>query len=320
MFKFNNEASNVLVKEINNSFKADVRNNRICQVLGMLGDLRQTVEPAEMKEVYKLCKQLVRWAQSDGHNAIATLLMRQNYDLIVAYGTREDKAMADGVTDVFKALPASEKKTYYFTEETYAQLATYENQLIKEIETNTVLMLGEVLTPSEQQKMHVWVNQMLLFINSIPIPYYYTAAKYVPLSGGPSRVIVQTSILKFSYLKVRLFEAAEELFISAGTAGRDKAMWSRQMAMIAADKFRASMQSLKDQLDRMVRHAKEDREQMVIYTNPGTIIVGQDFSTDKMTFAFASAYGYREKRFRDFEKVGLPEDRIVKTVHTDHVA
>ena len=291
----------MLKEELQRNFRPPVRFEKIDRVLTMLGDmLEAAVSIAEKKQLLAIYLELIETAKSDGHYVIVTLLLWHGYDLIHEYGTAEDIAMAEGVIARYKALPAKERQKYNFTELVYDRLAAYERQLITDVADFRAAIGNGALSPEAEEAKRQGLWKALCFVKAIPVPYGYTIAKYMPVGSGYVKVVIQSEILKFAYLKIRLFEAAAWLYSECDAMKSD---WANDTAMKTANKFRDCMRDLKLNLDKIIRHAKEDDDRLTVYLNQGTYYSDYNRSADAITFNIATQFGFEEKTFTDFFSV-----------------
>ena len=291
----------ILIKEINRNFQVNVRYEKFDKVLTMLGDLAEScVEVEAQQQVYETYQRLIKWAQHDNHHVIANLLLWHGSRLIVKYGSDADREMLDEVTLCYKALSPKDRLKYNFTEIVYDRLAAYELQLITDIKAFIADVKAGTVLPDEQKAKLGWFNTYLNFIKMIPIPNGYPLVKTEPLGAGYGKVGVRTEILKFAYLKIRLFEVAVGAFQLVDQERIGRIGWAQSTAVSTANKFRSIMSGLKEKLERYIRHAKEDKEELVILLNPGYLTTEEGINTDDMEFKFAVNCGYRETTFREF--------------------
>ena len=303
----------MLKEELHRNFRPPVRFEKIDRILTMLGDmLAAAVSIAEKKQLLAIYLELIATAKNDGHYAIVTLLLWHGYGLIHEYGSAKDIAMAEGVISTYKALPAKERMKYNFTEPIYDRLAAYESQLITDVADFRAAIGNGALSPEAEEAKRQGLWKALCFVKAIPVPYGYTIAKYMPAGAGYAKVVIQGEILKFAYLKIRLFEVAVGLFAKCDSM---KAVWAYNTAMATAKKFRECMRELKENLDKIIRHAKEDDDRLTVCLAQKTYYSDYDRSADALTFNIATQYGYEEKTFKDFfnvypEPLGLnrPQD------------
>ena len=300
--------SEVLIEEINRCFQVNVRFEMIDTVLTMLGELSERCNDAEAQQkVYETYQRLIKWAWHDNHYVIVNILLWHGRNLILKYGSEAEREMLETITGSYKVLSPKERLKYNFTEIVYDRLAAYELQIIKELRAFSADVKRGGLSEEAQRAKVTAFCACLNFIKIIPIPNGYPVIKTEPLGSGHGKVAIRTEIVKYAYLKIRLYEAAAEAFRLADQGITGKVVWSNSMAAMTAAKFRNIMRGLKEALDKYIRHAEEDQEALAVYLNPGYAATEDGINTDEIEFGFATYCGFKEKTFRDFFNV-YPKD------------
>ena len=296
---------NKLIQEIQHNFHTDIRVAKLDVVLILLAELiAAMVDEEGLKRVYTLYMGLIKWALKDKHLGIAHILLWHGRDLIMAFGTPTEKDMLEPMTERNKGSACEEGQKYKIQGLVYDRLAAYALKLTRDIKQVTADVKNCNVPRSEWNMKLDGLCKNINFIARIPVfngnPIIKTT---VALRGDRTTIRISADILKFMYVKVRLFEAAAEAFYVIDRQASSRVLKADVTAEKAASKFRSVMNGLKIQLDRCFRHAEEDKEALTLCLNSDLITNEYGLSTDALLFDFATACGYSEKTFWDFSNV-----------------
>ena len=288
-----------ILSAIYEKFKPGTRLTCLALVLCLLDFARAVAADCQTRLSLKNAYiELADLAQSEGHYAVATLVLLHGKRLIVTYGTSEEATRAQSVLTNYKTLPLKDRAKYNISEAMYDQLADYVLGLIRQYEDSIEEGLTDPLQPADKKDDVDALVRAVYFVNAIPVPMAYIVAKHLPLGAGGGKIVVQSKILKFAYLKVRFMETAVKFLAANSSEGWTN--WAEERAEMATYKFRFAMKNLKKHIDTYVRHALADREDLSIYTGNCNVTVDASFDSNKLEFDFAKDTKYSERRLEDF--------------------